>query len=1595
MEYRVWIRAPDGGFDVRYVEKEEWRTQAEIRRVEELDAKKQGKFYFGSTGISVGIYEEGKPQLKKKVPITEVVRANPIEQDGMGDMTGLTFLEEATMLHNMRFRFAKDNIYTNINKVICATNPYQWLEIYSENEMSKYRGARLEALPPHIFATSERAYQALKRGKNQSMICCGESGSGKTESTKLLMKYLATANKGTPHESKSDLTVQAKVLDANPILETFGNASTLMNNNSSRFAKFTKLYFDENFCLVSADIVTYLLEKSRVVNAPRGTRAFHSFYQLFHLPDKYKSSIKVNLHVADKKMTDFAYIKNNIQLGKIDDAQFALEMLDGMSTLGFTTDERDSILRTLSGILHLGNVQPFEKKGYEPSTDLKLAAGLLGVPNDALIHALTTKEITTRAETILKPRDPADFVANRDTMSKALYHGIFELVVVCINRAFKGGKSKSGAWIGVLDVFGFEHFEHNSFEQLCINFCNEKLQQFFNSYIIMSEQEEYEKEGIQWTTLDSRDRQGCLRLFEDAAPPGIYPLLDSANAQSQDHKRYLATLVSQHRYNRFLFIPQAQASRFQTAEEKAKQDLLTVSFGVKHYAANVIYDTSELLTKNADKIDTATITLFTASKVPLIAGLLANADPAKKKESVGTYFCNQLTELYKTLNATEPHFVRCINPNNRKQKQAFDLAYVSPQLVNGGLVEAVRMLKLGYPTRYQYGLFFDAFKPLLKVIQDSKEEFTPDGRYYAKKCTIVKSKDNHPHYINVHDFCEGVLKAFGLQREQYQCGISKIFFRAGLQELVEEVLSKTKNLDNVTPKHIKTLEKWLTYKRMLRLSGCSKFLGRLWLFTKRTSAARKLQLAARSINYWEDRVNWKENRKKAAAKLGRFWLWCKCDRQLLFMQKKVVGKIVDQIRQEKAAEEARRLQEKNRTPAHVLADLALWIESILKRPVISSLIPALRSGELVCDLIMTINKDVVIDGVHRDKRQLFFARDNLQKAQKGLMQMRCPSNNLFSADDLLSTVQQNHKKVVTTLQWLASMSYLKFDIPLPKYLQAKLEAGGDLNEEEVEEDQDDGKGKLGKGGGKKFQMDADDSDEEMEAEAGTIREMKEEDLKKLDEADGAFSVTARAAAGGGGGGGGGGASYSYSYTSASSGGILSVAKDPKEILSDLQRDYKKFCLALIGGSKFRQYESGKKVMKRYLRLLPPKGMANDQDLKDVPFEAILENPSLRLALSSKTTLISMINVADIVAVYAGKRDSGKCFPASDGKVADDSIAPEDKCFVIVTKKRTVGLEAKSKFLRDFWVAGLEWCVAVVRTTTQADEDKKAAGDVMAGMELDPMLLEGLQFTKHGLKGVTRRFIKCSPTHIYWLKKKESPLDECCDPIGWDSVSEILQGKQTLMFSRARAKNVQDSLCFSIVYRSDNRTLDLVADNEAQAFEWYGALNGYLMELKERFAQAARGTVSDKEVEAIKQTLESERQIHAKEKQQTQEELEKVRARRASLTQKIESKESEMERMKAMMAEERDQLVARIKDLHDQVKDLTSQLDTALTEKQELLVQLQDARKDKAELAALRAEIKRIRESRAAQANEISGLLASFTNKFGSFQQGLQAVKADK
>lgn len=925
----------------------------------------------------------------------------------MGDMTGLTFLDEPTMLHNMRFRFAKDMIYTAINKVICATNPYQWLPIYSEETMASYRGARLASLPPHVFALAERAFQQMKRGKNQSMICCGESGSGKTESTKLLMRYLSTANAGATVTGKTETEVQKKVLQANPVLESFGNASTLMNNNSSRFAKFTKLYFTDKHDLVSVDLVTYLLEKSRVVTPPKGERNYHAFYQVFTLPTALHSEMAPKLKLQDKKVTDFVFLKDNIQEGKIKDHEFAAENYEGMDILGFPKEIQEGILKVLAGLLWLGNIQPFEKKNYQPGTDIKNCAEVLGVPLEKLIHALSTQELKTKSDVIMKPRAPANFVANQHSMARAVYHAMFEVIVVYINNAFEGGKAKQGKWIGVLDVFGFESFEHNSFEQLCINFCNEKLQQLFNDYIISSEQEEYEREGIHWSTLDVKDRAGCLKLFEAKNPPGIFTLMDSANAQSQDHVRFHSTLIKQHRYNRFMYQPKPQSSRNQSIEEKRKQDLLEVSFGVKHYAAPVIYDTTELLSKNADKIDPVTVTTFNSSENKFVSSLLSKFDPTKKKESVGTFFLNQLSQLTKTLLSTEPHFVRCINPNNKKMKQEFMLGYVSPQLVNGGLVEAVRMLKLGYPTRYEYTFFFDSFKHLL--VEDEKGQ-SSDPAWYGSKAHLIKSEKPFARYINIKDFCESVLVAFGLERDQYQCGISKIFFRAGLQELVEECLKRAKDKSDVTPKTIKKVERYLTYKRTLRWSGSAKFMGKILLFIKRNNAAKVLQVALRSTSAWDNRVHWKENRQQGVKMISQFYLWIVRDRQLVFF-KNMLGKVLSQIREERKAEQERLVAQRNRTPAHVLADLAEWLQTLMGRPIISSLIPALKSGEVLCDLCHKLDPKISLDGVHRGKRQVFFARDNLARAAKGLRQLRCPSNAIFSPDDLVSTISQNHKKV--------------------------------------------------------------------------------------------------------------------------------------------------------------------------------------------------------------------------------------------------------------------------------------------------------------------------------------------------------------------------------------------------------------------------------------------------------------------------------------------------------------------------------------------------------------------------------------------------------
>eukprot|EP00808_Paulinella_micropora_P026625 g45987.t1 len=1694
-ELCVWVRDKSEWVQ-RYVDAEEWKTAFADKRKELHEAKKAGKTVFGGSRVTIGIHEEGSNK-NKSVSIDDVIRANPKEQDGMGDMTGLTFLDEPTMLHNMRFRFAKDMIYTAINKVICATNPYQWLPIYAEETMAKYRGARLATLPPHCFALAERAFQQMKRGSNQSMICCGESGSGKTESTKLLMRYLSTANAGNVVTGQTETKVQAMVLQANPVLETFGNASTLRNNNSSRFAKFTKLYFDEKSDLVSVDLVTYLLEKSRVVTPPKGERNYHAFYQLFCLPAALTAEMHPVIHFEGLDLRDFKYVKDNIQEGKINDVEFAAECYEGMEVLKFPKESIRSIIKILAGLLWLGNVEPFAKEGYTPSQNIKNAAEMLSVPLADLIHATSTQELVTKSDTIMKPRDPLDFIANVNSMAKAVYHAVFETIAALINDAFEGGKLKQGKWIGVLDVFGFESFENNSFEQLCINFCNEKLQQFFNDYIISSEQEEYEREGIHWETLDVRDRAGCLALFEKKTPAGIFTLMDSANAQSQDNTRFLSTLLKQHRYNRFLYQPKPQASKNQTPEERKKMDLLEISFGVKHYADQVIYDTTHLLTKNADRIDPVTVRLYCGSSDTFVAALLSKFDPNKRKESVGTAFLNQLGELVRTLKATEPHFVRCINPNSKKTRQLFELGYVAPQLVNGGLVEAVRMLKLGYPTRYSYAFFFESFCQLL-VVDDKDADKTPPAegsreRFYGPKCHVAKSEKPFPRYINVRDFCEAVLVAFGLERDQYQCGISKIFFRAGLQELVEESLVRGRDVEKIQPKTVKKMELWLRYKRVMRMTGSAKFLGRMLLFNKRTHAARTIQVAMRTAQAWDDRVNWKKNRKDGAEKISRFYLWIMQDRQLLFFRK-MVNQVLNGIREERRAEEERLVAQRNRTPAHVLEDLADWLGRILERPIISSLLPALKSGENLCDLVSKLDPKINMDGVHRNKKQVFFARDNLDKAIKGLRGLRCPSNLTFTPDDLVGTVSQNHKKVVLCLQWVASHAFLTNSIALPKYLQAKLEAGGDLMEEETEGGPIPSKaapteGGIVAGGGRKRPNFDDLDDDEKEkalaedaaaaaagaeggavageggaaaggeggaakAEGGGAAEGEDDESEDEDEEeardlvldgdmpiraelkDFGKSQSAAVAAGAAGGAGGqvrmssalprgsamsevlGGvrpSAYSASterFTNFATGsGIVSVARSKDDMKASLKSEFGNF-LFMFKGAKFRQHQDGK-VLRRFMRVVPAAGVVQNGKIS---FDRLFAAPQMRIIFTQgkkSSALVFMIGIPDLLAIYQGKRDGGKCFPKPSENPEQD-MPPDKNCLTISSKRRTLGLEAEDDATAADWVGALEWCMTVFQLSTgklgaTSEEEKKKEEDEGPQQVIDPMLEKGAPFEQHGPNSIRQCWVKCSAKYIYVLDNENDPVDQAgeANTIEWKTVSEVLQGKQTLMFSRTRAKKVEDSKALSIVYSTDNSTLDLVSANEEQAFEWYTELSAYLAELKDAFAraQAERENSIANQLSAAQQALQAERLAKAQEmeeleaaKLQTKSELDEVNARRAELLGKMEAQNSEAEQMRQVMSEEKDQLIARVTDLRKQVKELTDNYEAELARRGDLIQELEAARKEQAELKALRAEITSLREQRAAEAQDVAAALALFKSKFETFQEALvnpnSAKKAD-
>ncbi|KAM1743039.1 hypothetical protein ACFX12_012967 [Malus domestica] len=662
-------------------------------------------------------------------------------QCGVDDMTKLAYLHEPGVLQNLKSRYCVNEIYTYTGSILIAVNPFRRLpHLYDNHMMEQYKGVALGELSPHPFAIADAAYrQMINEGISQAILVSGESGAGKTESTKMLMRYLAYMGGRAVSEGRS---VEQQVLESNPVLEAFGNAKTVRNNNSSRFGKFVEIQFDQTGRISGAAIRTYLLERSRVCQVSDPERNYHCFYMLCSAPpedvEKYKLGNPRTFHYLNQS--------NCYELDGVDDSEEYLTTRKAMDVVGISSEEQDGIFRVVAAILHLGNVnfaKGNESDSSEPKDDnsrfhLKTAAELFMCDEQSLEDSLCKRVMVTRDETIKKSLDPDSAAISRDALAKIVYSRLFDWLVNKINNTI-GQDPDSKYLIGVLDIYGFESFKTNSFEQFCINLTNEKLQQHFNQHVFKMEQEEYTKEEIDWSYIEFIDNQDVLDLIEKK-PGGIIALLDEACM----FPRSTHETFSQKLYQTF-----KDHKRFN------KPKLSPTDFTICHYAGDVTYQTEFFLDKNKDYVVAEHQALLSASKCPFVSGLFPPLPEESAKQSkfssIGSRFKQQLQSLLETLSAIEPHYIRCVKPNNQLKPAIFENSAVLQQLCCGGVMEAIRISCAGYPTRKTFGEFTSRFKILApEVLNGSVDEVTA---------------------------CKKLLQKVNLKG--YQVGKTKVFLRAG------------------------------------------------------------------------------------------------------------------------------------------------------------------------------------------------------------------------------------------------------------------------------------------------------------------------------------------------------------------------------------------------------------------------------------------------------------------------------------------------------------------------------------------------------------------------------------------------------------------------------------------------------------------------------------------------------------------------------------------------------------------------------------------------------------------------------------------------
>ncbi|KAI8376428.1 P-loop containing nucleoside triphosphate hydrolase protein [Radiomyces spectabilis] len=770
------------------------------------------------------VFESTMAELQKTKGSNLPPLRNPPKMENTDDLTNLSYLNEPSVLNTIRTRYLQRNIYTYSGIVLIATNPFARVSLYEPDIIQQYSGRRRGELEPHLFAIAEDAYRCMVREQsNQTIVVSGESGAGKTVSAKYIMRYFATADdkeaagKQAKNTAGSMTEVEEQILATNPIMEAFGNAKTTRNDNSSRFGKYIEIQFDKQCNIVGAKIRTYLLERSRLIFQPETERNYHIFYQLCAgAPSTERKELDL------KSWTDFHYL-NQSGTGEIpgvnDTEEFELTQ-KSLSLVGISVQTQWQIFRLLAALLHIGNIEIGGRNDAALSEDepsLMKATRLLGIQASEFKKWIVRKQIVTRSEKIVTNLSPTQAQVVRDSVAKYIYANLFEWLVSVVNDSLSCQQPETVAtFIGVLDIYGFEHFKKNSFEQFCINYANEKLQQQFNQHVFKLEQEEYVREKIDWKFIEFSDNQKCIEMIE--AKMGILSLLDEESRLPSGTDQGFCNKL----YQAF------SAPTYQDYFKKPR--FSNEAFTVVHYAHDVQYEAEGFIDKNKDTVPEEHLTLLQNSQSSFLVDLIQTATSstgpiapaetpkksvnAAKKPTLGSIFKLSLINLMDTIGQTNVHYIRCIKPNEAKVAWVFEPNMVLSQLRACGVLETIRISCAGYPSRWTFEEFADRYYALVKSkYWDSKENADPKR------------------------LCSAILDTYINDADKYQIGLTKIFFRAGQLAYMEKLRADRWNQCAILIQ--KNMRRYIVRARYLRMKELAIGLQQI---ARKKMGQRKLEL---------------------------------------------------------------------------------------------------------------------------------------------------------------------------------------------------------------------------------------------------------------------------------------------------------------------------------------------------------------------------------------------------------------------------------------------------------------------------------------------------------------------------------------------------------------------------------------------------------------------------------------------------------------------------------------------------------------------------------------------------------------------------------